>query len=261
MPLNPTYESKTPDAEGVYSYSADENAVWAELFDRQMVNLKRHACRAYLQGQTALNLTADAVPQVKDLNARLNKISGAGVKGVAALIPQDEFSTLLSERRFPVATFIRRREDMDYLEEPDIFHEVFGHAPMLTDESFCRFMERFGTLALSLDPPLLPHLFRLFWFTVEFGLIREDGEIKAFGAGIMSSPSEVAHAMSGNAQRLPFDLETVLRTPYRIDILQPVYFVIDSFEGLADIMSSDLPSAIQQAIALGDRDAQFDAAA
>lgn len=258
MPLNPSYESKTPDAEGLYLYSSEEHAVWGELFERQYAALKPYAAHAYLDGIEALGLDAKFVPQVKELNVRLDQISGAGVKGVAALIPQEDFSTLLSERRFPVATFIRRREDIDYLEEPDIFHEIFGHAPMLTDEAFCQFMERFGRLALSLDEDLLPHLFRLFWFTVEFGLIREDGQKKVFGAGIISSPSELSHVLSGQAEVVPFDLETVLRTNYRIDIVQPVYFEIESFEQLAAVIETGIESAIRTAIAKGDLPAKFE---
>lgn len=261
MPLNPAYESKIADARGNFTYDADETAVWGELFERQFAALQPHAARAYLNGLHALGLNGDGVPQVRDLNARLNAISGAGVKGVAALIPQEAFSTLLSERRFPVATFIRRREDMDYLEEPDIFHEVFGHAPMLTDDAFCRFLERFGRLALSLDEAVLPHLFRLFWFTVEFGLIREAGARKVFGAGIISSPSELRHAVSERAEVVAFDLETVLRTDYRIDIVQPVYFEIESFEQLAQSIECDMEAAIRAAIAKGDLPVKFERAA
>lgn len=261
MPLNPNYVSKKPDASGHYSYTNEEHKVWGELFNRQMAYLKPRACSAYLEGAARLNLTADAVPQVRDIDARLAKISGAGVKGVAALIPQDEFSTLLSQRKFPVATFIRTREDMDYLEEPDIFHEAFGHCPMMTNEAFCQFMERFGALALDLGEDYSAHLFRLFWFTVEFGMIRENGTLKAFGAGIMSSPAEAMHATSGTPDLVDFDLMTVLRTPYRIDIIQPVYFVIDSFEQLADSLKADISAAIDEAKRLGDLPAQFDIAA
>lgn len=261
MPLNPAYASKKPDSEGLYSYSAEEHAVWSELFQRQFDFLQSRACKAYLDGVKALRLRPDGVPQVKGLDARLARLTGAGVKGVAAIIPQQEFSTLLANRKFPVATFIRTREDMDYLEEPDIFHEVFGHTPMLTDEAFCKFLERFGTLALSLPKSQIKHLFRIFWFTVEFGMIRENGAVKAFGAGIMSSPSEAEFATSGKAELIDFDLMTVLRTPYRIDIVQPVYFVIDSFAQLASLLEQDIERAIANAIALGDLPAKFEAAA
>lgn len=258
MPLNTSYISKTPDANGLFHYSKDEISVWGTLFDRQMAFLKDHACRAYLDGQGLLGLSAARVPQVREVNSRLAELTGAGVEAVDALIPQEHFSRLLSERRFPMATFIRRREHLDYIEEPDIFHECFGHCPMLTNEAFCRFVERFGALSLELEPDLQERLFRLFWFTVEFGLVREGGRLKAFGAGIMSSPAEARHAMGPGALAEPFDLVTVLRTPYRIDIVQPVYFVIESFEALADALAGDVAGALAAAARLGDLPPRFD---
>lgn len=261
MPLNTSYVSKTPDSLGRFHYDREETEVWGLLFDRQMAFLADHACAAYLDGQRILGLEAGQVPQVANINARLADLTGAGVEAVDALIPQEQFSTLLSQRRFPMATFIRRREHLDYIEEPDIFHECFGHCPMLTNEAFCRFMERFGTLSLSLGEVYQERLFRLFWFTVEFGLIREDGRLKAFGAGIMSSPAEARHAMGPDAVAEPFDLLTVLRTPYQIDIVQPVYFVIDSFEALAAVLETDVKAALDHAAALGDLPPRFDLAA
>jgi len=256
-----TYVSKEPDPNGVYQYDSEETGVWRELFNRQMSGLSDFACEAYLEGQKQLGFTAVAVPQVRDIDRKLAALTGAGVQPVAALIPQGEFSTLLKNRRFPVATFIRRREHIDYIEEPDIFHEVFGHCPMLTDENFCNFMERFGELALSLTKTDIKRLYRLWWFTVEFGMIREDGQLKAFGAGIMSSPSEAAQAASTQAEFLPFDLLTIFRTPYRIDILQPVYFVIDSFEALAASLDEDIEGSIARARVMGDLPPRYDLAA
>lgn len=256
-----SYISKRAGPDGHYTYDAEETDVWRTLFQRQMKTLKGFACRAYLDGQEQLGFSADAVPQVVDVDQKLGELTGAGVVPVPALIAQEAFSTLLSNRRFPVATFIRRREHLDYIEEPDIFHEVFGHCPMLTDDAFCQFMERFGSLALSLPKEDLPYLFRLFWFTVEFGMIHEDGGLKAFGAGIMSSPAEAAHAASGEAEMQPLDLLTLFRTPYRIDIVQPVYFVIESFEALVAALDADIPALISDARALGDLPARFEEAA
>ncbi|GFE66296.1 phenylalanine 4-monooxygenase [Litoreibacter roseus] len=261
MPLNTAYVSKTPDPNGIYTYSSDETAVWSELYTRQMADLRDHACMAYLTGHKLLGLSPDTVPQVADLDRRLSTLTGAGVQAVDALIPQDAFSNLLKARRFPVATFIRRREDIDYIEEPDIFHEVFGHCPMLTDEKFCRFMEQFGALSLEVGPEHIERLFRLFWFTIEFGLIREAGKTKAFGAGIMSSPAELANVVSGGAAVVPFDLLEVLRTPYRIDIVQPVYFEIESFAALASLGRDRIKTALVEAARPGDRPALFDKAA
>ena len=261
MGKSTSYVSKTPGPDGRIHYDAEETAIWGELFNRQMVTLSGFACQAYLDGQQKLGFSPDAIPQVAEIDARLGKLTGAGVEPVAALIPQAVFSGMLRARRFPVATFIRRREHIDYIEEPDIFHEVFGHCPMLTDPHVCDFFERFGTLALSVDKRHIKRLFRMFWFSVEFGLIREDGELKAFGAGIMSSPSEAAHAAKGDAKRVDFDPLTVLRTPYRIDILQPVYFVIESFEALAASLDADIPKLLEQAEAMGDLPALYDVAA
>jgi len=261
MVKSTTYVSKTAGPDGRFAYDAEETDVWRTLYRAQMERLEPFACRAYLDGQKKLAFSADEVPQVVDLDTRLAALTGAGVEPVAALIPQDEFSTLLKNRRFPVATFIRRREHLNYIEEPDIFHEVFGHCPMLTNLDFCRFMERFGELALSLPASNVKRLFRLWWFTVEFGLIREGGQSKAFGAGIMSSPSEADHAAAGRAEVLPFDLLTVFRTDYRIDILQPVYFEIDSFEALAASLDQDIPELLAKAEEMGDLPIKFDRAA
>ncbi len=261
MPLSTEYTSKTPNAEGQFNYTAEEASVWRDLFELQMSRLRRHASKAYLDGQVALGMTGSEVPQVKDVDAKLFGLTGAGVKAVDALIPQDEFSTLLSNRKFPVATFIRKREHFDYIEEPDIFHECFGHCPMLTNDAFCQFLEGFGRLSLELGDAYSERLFRLFWFTIEFGLIREGDALKAFGAGIISSPEELENVISGSPKVVPFDLETVLRTPYRIDIVQPVYFAIDSFEQLADCIKVDMRQAIDQAARQGDLPAAFDAAA
>ena len=261
MGKSSTYTSKIPGPDGRFRYDAEETAIWCELYSRQMEKLGDFACLSYLAGQEKLGFSPNSVPQVSEIDQRLNALTGAGVKPVAAIIPQAEFSGLLSERRFPVATFIRRREHIDYIEEPDIFHEVFGHCPMLTDPAFCVFMKHFGGLAQEVPKKHVLRLYRLWWFTVEFGLIREDGALKAFGAGIMSSPSEVDHAKCGTADVLPFDLMTIFRTAYRIDILQPVYFVINSFDELAASLDENIPELLDRARDMGDLPPRFDIAA
>lgn len=261
MPGNTSYVSKLPTANGRFDYTPEEDAIWGELFDRQMAYLPGRAAPEYLEGVKALGLTSARVPQIADIDARLGQLTGAGVKGVPAIIPPAQFFDLLAQRRFPVATFLRRREDLDYIEEPDLFHEVFGHCPLLTNPAYCDFIERFGKLGQLLGRPYSWRLFRLFWFTVEFGLIRKREGVLAYGAGIVSSPSEARHVTSGAATMLDFDLMTVLRTPYRIDILQPTYFVIDSFEALRATLDTNLAASIDQAKALGDLPADFGAAA
>lgn len=255
------YISKTPDANGRYAYTAEEDAVWGELFTRQMGFLRGRATPEFFAGIRALGLTADHVPQIADVDARLAARSGAGVEGVPAIIPPAQFFDLLSRRRFPVATFLRRREHMDYIEEPDLFHEVFGHCPLLTNGAYADFVETFGKTATALGKGYAWRLFRLFWFTVEFGMIRTPEGLRAYGAGIVSSPSEAEHATSGRAEMREFDLLEVLRTPYRIDIVQPVYFVIDSFDALRAELDADLGAAIDRAKALGDLPPRFEAAA
>ncbi|MEM9032285.1 MAG: phenylalanine 4-monooxygenase [Pseudomonadota bacterium] len=255
------YASKLPGPDGRFHYSTEEDAVWGELFTRQMDYLQGRAAPAYFDGVKALGLTAEHVPQIADIDARLGKVSGAGVEGVPAIIPPSQFFELLSRRRFPVATFLRRREDMDYIEEPDLFHEVFGHCPLLTNAAYADFIERFGQKAKSLGKGYSWRLFRLFWFTVEFGMIQTPDGLRAFGAGIVSSPSEAAHATSGHAKMREFDLLNVLRLPYRIDIVQPVYFVIESFDQLGRALDADLGAAIDEAKAMGDLPAPFEKAA
>jgi phenylalanine-4-hydroxylase len=255
------YASKHPGPDGRYAYSAEEDAVWGELFDRQMAFLPGRVAPEYLEGVRLLDLTRNHVPQIADIDARLAALTGAGVEGVPAIIPPARFFDLLSRRRFPVATFLRRREDMDYIEEPDLFHEVFGHCPLLTNPAYADFVERFGKLAVALGKPYSWRLFRLFWFTVEFGMIRTPEGLRAYGAGIVSSPSEARHATGGAAETLDFDLLAVFRTPYRIDIVQPVYFAIDSFDSLAAALDADIAGLIDEAKRLGDLPARFDEAA
>ncbi len=255
-----SYMSKLPDPDGFYDYTEEEDAVWGELFTRQMDFLRGRAAQEYFNGVGRLGLSADRVPQIAEIDARLRALTGAGVEGVPAIIPPAQFFDLLSRRRFPVATFLRRREDMDYIEEPDLFHEVFGHCPLLTNHAYADFIERFGMIAAGLGKGYSWRLFRLFWFTVEFGMIRTADGLRAYGAGIVSSPSEARHATSGQAEMREFDLMQVLRLPYRIDIVQPVYFVIDSFEQLSEAISGDLAAAIDEARRLGDLPAPFETA-
>lgn len=259
MPKDTTYASLLPDENGYFPYTADDDAVWGELFTRQMEFLPGKVAPEYLDGVTKLGLNAGKTPQVKEIDARLHALTGAGAHGVPAIIPPSQFYDLLSQRKFPVATFLRRREHMDYIEEPDLFHEVFGHCPMLTNDAYCDFIEGFGHRAKALGKGYSWHMFRLFWFTVEFGMIGTADGLRAYGAGIVSSPAEAAHAMSGDALMQDFDLLTVFRTPYRIDIVQPTYFVIDSFDQLARLLEADFGTLIEQAKAMDDLPALFPA--
>ncbi len=247
-----TYESKIPDARGLISYPDAENAVWRDLYARQKALLPGRACRAFVQGIDLLELPHDRVPQLAEVNDRLQEVSGFGVEPVPALISPKRFFTLLAERRFPAATFIRRREDFDYLQEPDVFHEIFGHCPMLTLPAYADYLQAYGETALRLDKSYLWMMQRLFWFTVEFGLIETEEGIRIYGAGIASSAGETPYALeSDKPERRPFDALTVFRTPYRIDIFQTVYYVIDSAKQLYDLVTGDLVPIMDEAKRLG----------
>lgn len=258
MPKSSRYESRVPGPDGLIAYGAEEDGVWRDLFARQMKLLPGRVVPAFLEGVERLALPADRVPQLAEVDRRLGEISGFGVAAVPALISPKRFFTLLAGRKFPAATFIRRREDFDYLEEPDVFHEIFGHCPLLTIPDYADFLQRYGEVALSLPEEHLWRLQRLFWFTVEFGLIRKADGPKIYGAGIVSSAKETPWALEApGVKREPFDLVTVLRTPYRIDILQPLYYVIESYEQLLDVIKGDLPSAIAEAKRLGPLEPLF----
>ncbi|MEQ8355555.1 MAG: phenylalanine 4-monooxygenase [Kiloniellaceae bacterium] len=247
-----TYDSKVPDAQGQIAYTESENAVWRDLRARQQKLLPGRVCKAFLNGIAQLDLPADRVPQLMEIDARLQDISGFGVEPVPALISPKRFFTLLAERKFPAATFIRRREDFDYLQEPDVFHEIFGHCPMLTLPTYADFLQAYGETALTLDKSYIWMMQRLFWFTVEFGLIETEAGTRIYGAGIASSAGETPYAVeSAKPERRPFDALSVFRTPYRIDIFQTVYYVIDSARQLYDLVTSDLVPIMDEAKRLG----------
>lgn len=247
-----TYVARPVDENGIAHYTSEEDSVWHDLYKRQKPVVMSLACEEYLNGLKLLNLSPDHVPQCPDVTAALQKATGWSLQPVPALIPFNEFFRLLSERKFPAATFIRRREEMDYLQEPDIFHEVFGHCPMLTNQACADFAQTYGRLGLKASPEDQIMLARLFWFTVEFGLIKTPKGIKAYGGGILSSKSETQYSVESSIPiRKPFDVIEALRTPYRIDIMQPIYFVIDSFDVLFHLIEMDLIAKIREAERLG----------
>ena len=248
MTQSTPYVSKTPGADGRIAYSDEENAVWQDLIERQLPMLPGRVCDEYIAALDIMQLPRDHVPQLDEVSAILREHTGWSVQPVPALIGFAEFFELLARKRFPAATFVRRREDMDYLEEPDIFHEIFGHTPLLTDYRFAAFTEAYGKAGLAASPQDRAMLARLFWFTVEFGLCDSGDGLHSYGAGIVSSPGELVYALeSDTPERLPFDPVEALRTPYRIDIFQPVYFVLDDFDQLFELAQSDLGGLIREA--------------
>ncbi|MFT2111280.1 phenylalanine 4-monooxygenase [Marinomonas sp. 2405UD68-3] len=249
-----TYVSRPVDDNGYVQWSDEENKTWSVLVERQSNVIKGKACDAFYEGLALLNFPTDRIPQIPDINRILNSITGWGVEPVPAIIQPKEFFTLLANKRFPAATFIRVPEEIDYIQEPDIFHEVYGHTPLLTNQSYADFMEKFGTLALQADPKDRARLFRLFWFTIEFGLLTTPDGLRAYGGGILSSIGETQFCVSGEPVVQPFDVLTVLRTPYRIDIIQPLYFAINDFSDLFSILEQDILGLLERSKTLGNNE-------
>jgi len=216
------------------AYTEVEHQTWNTLYERQMKILPGRACEAFMRGLDALDLNAGGIPDFEIINPKLQALTGWTVVCVPGLVPDEVFFAPLANRRFVSGQFIRKPDQLDYLQEPDIFHDVFGHVPMLTDPDFAAYMEAYGKggqRAASLG--MLPNLARLYWYTVEFGLMQEAGELRIYGAGIVSSATESVFSLEDpSPNRLGFDLERVMKTLYRIDDFQQVYFVIDSIEQL-----------------------------
>ncbi|MDR7114382.1 phenylalanine 4-monooxygenase [Caulobacter sp. BE254] len=227
--------------QGWENYSQAEHDVWITLYERQTALLPGRACDAFLRGLDALDLHRSGIPDFRRINEELQRLTGWSVVAVPGLVPDDVFFDHLANRRFPAGQFIRKPDQLDYLQEPDVFHDVFGHVPMLTDPVFADYMQAYGQggrRALSLGR--LANLARLYWYTVEFGLMETPAGLRIYGAGIVSSRAESIFALDDpSPNRLGFDLERVMRTPYRIDDFQQVYFVIPSIQTLQEVTLRD----------------------
>ncbi|ROV56754.1 phenylalanine 4-monooxygenase [Vibrio ponticus] len=246
------YVSNPVDEHGYVSWSEEEHAIWRDLVERQLHLVQDRACQEYLRGLELLDLPRDRVPQLPDINKILQQATGWQVVPVPALISFDRFFELLANKCFPVATFLRSREEFDYLQEPDFFHEIFGHCAMLTNPQFAHFTHVYGQLGYEADSKQRAFLARLYWFTVEFGLVNQDGQMKIYGGGILSSPGETLYALDSKVPvRATFELNTVLRTPYRIDIMQPIYFKLDDISELYQLTRLDLAAEVEHAMQAG----------
>ncbi len=254
------YTAKIPDDNGYIEYTKQENETWGVLYRRMMDIIDDYACDEYVQGLDKLGITGDHIPQTPEINQRLQAETGWGVEPVPALIPLDRFFELLASKRFPAATFIRIPEELDYVEEPDIFHEIYGHCPLLTNQAFADFAQKYGELTLKMNDSDRMMMQRLYWFTVEFGLIKTAKGMRNYGGGILSSFSETQYAVDSDVpKRIALgDGVEPLRTPFRIDILQPVYFYIESFKQLYDIISDDPAALIARAHELGEHQPLFE---
>jgi len=223
------------------TYTPEEHDRWDRLFKNQLEVLPGRACREFLDAVEQLELSRAGIPDMEELSDRLEKITGWRVVPVTDLVPDDIFFDHLANRRFPAGAFIRPEEEFDYLEEPDIFHDIFGHVPLLANPVFADFMEAYGkggNRALELGQ--LKNLARLYWYTVEFGLIRTDEGLRIYGAGILSSPHESVFSLEDESpNRVGFDLQRIMQTKHIIDDFQQTYFVIDSFEQLLETCYKD----------------------
>ncbi len=216
-------------------YSAEDHRIWDDLFSRQMQILPGHAATAFMEGLDKLDLSRGGVPEFGKLSEELGALTGWSVVPVPMLIPDHVFFWHLANRRFPAGNFIRTRETFDYIQEPDVFHDVFGHVPMLTDPVFADYMQEYGRAGWkAMRYNRLKALGSLYWYTVEFGLIQEGpDDIRAYGAGILSGPTEAVYATEAKSpNRIMLNVDRVMRTDYVISDLQPTYFVIESFEDL-----------------------------
>lgn len=240
--------------QGWQDYTAAEHERWDRLYARSRSMLQERACPEFLEGLDRLRLSAGGIPDMGELSDRLEAVSGWRVVPVAGLVPDAAFFELLAERRFPAGAFIRSEAEMDYLEEPDIFHDLFGHVPMLSDPDYAEFMQAYGRRGRSaLRRGQLHNLARLYWYTIEFGLVASAAGLRICGAGILSSVAESAFALDdASPNRIGFDLERVMRTKYVIDDLQQSYFVIDSFAALRSECDADLGPLYERLSGLPD---------
>ena len=239
------------------AYAPDEHARWDRLFADAWATLQGRACGAFLDAVEQLELSQVGIPDMRELSDRLEAITGWRVVPVAGLVPDEVFFEHLANRRFPAGAFIRSEAEMEYLEEPDIFHDIFGHVPLLANPEYAAFMQAYGKGGRrAMQRGQLHNLARLYWYTIEFGLVREAEGLRLFGAGIMSSTAESIFALEDpSPNRVQFDLQRVMRTNYIIDDFQQTYFVIDSFEDLVATCTEDFGDVYDALRDLGDIEA------
>jgi phenylalanine-4-hydroxylase len=227
--------------QGWANYTGQEHAVWKTLFERQGRLLPGRACDAFVKGMSELPIVADGIPDFRRLSDILGKRTAWQVVAVPGLVPDDVFFDHLANRRFPAGHFIRKPDQLDYLEEPDVFHDVFGHVPMLMNQQIADYIQAYGAGGLRAQKlGVLEKLARVYWYTVEFGLVQQSDGLRIYGAGIASSATETVFSLEDpSPNRVRFELERVMRTRYRIDDFQETYFVIDSLDELLNLAHID----------------------
>lgn len=244
--IDPVIARQTPRADFSIDqcwdeYTSNEHEVWDLLYAQQVDLLQNRAAPEFLSGLERLELSRSGIPNLERLNPALKALTGWEIVMVPHLVPDDVFFTHLANRRFPAGRFIRRRDQLDYLQEPDVFHDIFGHVPMLAHPIFADYMQAYGQGGMrALEYGTLENLARLYWYTVEFGLINSPDGLRIYGAGIVSSAGESRYALDdNNPQRIGFNLDRIMRTKYEIDSFQKSYFVIDSYEQLFNATQQD----------------------
>ena len=219
------------------AYTAEQHGVWAELIRRALPEVEKHAAREYLHGFEVIGLQRDQIPNLKAVSARLQPRTGWNSTPVSGFLPAPAFFEMLAARRFPTTTWLRSWKSLEYTPEPDIFHDVFGHVPMHAHRVFADFLQHYGRVCAEIrSEELLEKLGRLFWYTVEFGLIRENNEIKIYGSGLISSHGECMNVIEGHCAVHDFTLDEVLRTPVKVDEFQKLLFAVNSFEQVYEAM-------------------------
>jgi phenylalanine-4-hydroxylase len=238
------------------TYTEEQHATWAELVSRRMPQLAKHAAEEYLEGFALIGLRADHLPNLEDISARLCPRTGWTTIPVSGFMPGPAFFEMLAERKFPTTTWLRKRDSLEYTPEPDIFHDVFGHVPMHAHPVFADFLAHYGRLCSGViegheseaaAQATLERIGRLFWYTVEFGLIRQHGRIKVYGSGLISSNGECTNVLEGHCQVENFSLEAVLNTPVQVDQMHTQLFAIESFDQIYESLQF-----VQQTIATGE---------
>ena len=229
--------SNKPTQQVYANYTAEDLAVWKILYDRQMENLRGKVADEFLLAIDKIGFTNDRIPEFKDVNRRLEEYTGWNLITVPNISPPREFFQRLYEKKFTATCWLRKMSELDYLEEPDMFHDVFAHAPLLTNTDYTDFFHQIGVLAMKYidDDEVILKLQRLYWFTIEFGLVRSDeGDLRIYGAGIISSKGETEHALGNESIKHDFDIQRIYQHDFRTDIIQEEYYVIESFRQLAN---------------------------
>lgn len=223
-----------PTVQNYSSYTSEDFQVWELLYNRQIPHVKEAASKLYLEALQKIGFKAEEIPHFEITSKRMQQQTGWRIQVVPELVPQKEFFEMLTGKVFPATCWLRTLEELNYIEEPDMFHDVFGHLPLLMNKAYAEFMQSFGKLAMKWidDAEAVAILARVYWYTIEFGLLNENGNNKIFGAGIISSIGETEYVLDNDSKKTPFNIQQMLNTPYRIDTLQPLFFVMDSFEQL-----------------------------